>query len=42
MTVEQILYFDPQRKRPAGQCRICGSLVYAPSCRCIRCQRSAP
>lgn len=39
--IEQILYIDPQRQPPAGQCAICGGLVYAPSCRCSRCERDS-
>ena len=42
MTIEEILYEDTQRRSPAGQCPVCGSLVYPPSFRCIRCQRSRP
>ena len=37
--IEEILYIDPQQRRPAGKCRRCGALVYSPSYHCPRCER---
>ena len=39
ITLEPTLYFDPQAARPAAYCPDCGGLLYAPSLRCLRCER---
>ena len=36
-SIEQILYIDPQAKRPDGFCPCCGGALWLPSLRCIRC-----
>lgn len=39
MSMEKVLYFDPQAQPHAGFCRRCGGSLYAPSLRCVRCER---
>lgn len=39
MTIEQVLYFDPQAEAPAGFCGRCGGCLYRPTRHCIRCER---
>ena len=39
MSIEQVLYFDPQAVDPAGFCSRCGGCLYRPTLHCIRCER---
>ena len=41
MHTESILFIDPQR-RPERRCCLCGSCIYPPGYRCVRCERSQP
>ena len=38
VTIEQILYTDPQAAVPAGFCPVCGGALYAPGLVCTRCR----
>ena len=38
-TLEPTLYTDPQTALIAAFCPVCGGALYAPSLRCIRCER---
>ncbi len=40
--IEPTLYIDPQTQPPAAFCPVCGGALYAPSLRCIRCERNTP
>lgn len=40
--IEQMLYIDPQNRKPAGFCPVCGGELYAPGCNCLRCERRQP
>lgn len=39
--IQPVLYIDPQQETPGAYCEICGGGLYAPSFRCIRCERGA-
>ncbi len=39
--IESLLFPDPQAQRPGCFCQRCGGECYAPSFRCLRCERSA-
>ena len=38
MTIESILFQDPQAQKPDAFCQRCGGEVYAPGCVCSRCE----
>lgn len=40
--IEQILYTDPQAQVPAGECPVCGGMVYPPGRSCTRCGEAQP
>ena len=40
--IEPTLYIDPQSLPPASFCPRCGGERYAPSERCLRCERDRP
>lgn len=39
ITIEPMLYLDPQAEKEAGYCEICGGALYRPSLICLRCER---
>ena len=39
MSIEKVLYFDPQAEPHAGFCRRCGGSLYPPGFACLRCER---
>ena len=39
MSIEEVLYFDPQAEIPVGFCADCGGCLYRPTLHCIRCER---
>lgn len=40
--IEPVLYRDPQAAPPRRHCPRCGGECYAPSLRCLRCERRLP
>lgn len=40
--IQPTLYLDPQAQKPASFCPVCGGERYAPSERCLRCERRQP
>ena len=42
VSIEQILYTDPQAQVPAGECAICGGALYRPGLYCTRCGGEQP
>lgn len=42
VTVEEILYPDPQAAVPVAFCPRCGGELYAPEGICLRCERRRP
>lgn len=39
VTIEPMLFTDPQDQKPAAFCPVCGWEIYAPSLICQRCER---
>lgn len=42
VTIEKILYTDPQLDKPVSFCPECGGELYDPSRICLRCERRQP
>ena len=38
VTIEPVLYIDPQAAVPDGSCDRCGGALWLPSLRCLRCE----
>lgn len=39
VSIEPMLYFDPQAAIPAGRCPLCGAELYPPAAVCFLCGR---
>jgi hypothetical protein len=39
VSIEPVLFTDPQQAVPAGYCRKCGGALWLPSLRCLRCEK---
>ena len=42
ISMEAVLYTDPQTQPPQGFCPVCGGEIYAPQGICLRCERQWP